>query len=101
MKDEAHGVPMNFSGTKPSEPLPDISALMIRTKEGNAKALLANAITLLRYDPAWWDVLAFNEFSLYTTTKKPAPWQKVAGANWTDNDDSLTANWLQHGRHPG
>jgi putative DNA primase/helicase len=96
MKDEPRGVPLNFSGNKPSEPLPDISELLIRTQEGNPKALLANAITILRYHPQWENVLAFNEFSLYVATKKPAAWQKQAGRNWTDYDDSMCADWLQH-----
>lgn len=69
---------------------------MILTGDGKPKACLANAITALRYDPAWWGVLAFNEFSLYTVTKKPAPWQQSAGVNWTDYDDSRAADWLQH-----
>jgi putative DNA primase/helicase len=93
------GLPMDFSPParkKTPEALADISALMIRTKEGHPKALLANAITALRYDPAWWDVLAFNEFSLYVVTKKPAPWKKEPGRNWTDYDDSMCADWLQH-----
>jgi Predicted P-loop ATPase and inactivated derivatives len=75
---------------------PDISVMLIRTKDDTPKACLANAIAALRYHPAWVGVLAFNEFSLYTTTKKPAPWQKVAGNNWTDYDDSMCADWLQH-----
>jgi putative DNA primase/helicase len=52
-------------------------------------------MTLLRESPEWADVLAYNEFSLYVTTKKPAPWQKVGGGNWTDYDDSRTTEWLQ------
>lgn len=85
-----------FGNPKASEPVPDVSVLMIQTGDGKPKACLANAITALRYDPAWWGVLAFNEFSLYTVTKKPAPWQQSAGANWTDYDDSRAAEWLQH-----
>jgi putative DNA primase/helicase len=81
---------------KPSEPLPDISTLLIRTDAGNPKALLANAITMLRFDPAWSGILSFNEFSLYAVAKKSPPWEKKTGSNWTDHDDSLTADWLQH-----
>jgi hypothetical protein len=68
----------------------------LTAKDGSAKCLLANAITVLRESPEWQGVLAFNEFSLYVTTQKPAPWQKQAGANWTDYDDSRTTEWLQH-----
>jgi hypothetical protein len=63
---------------------------------GNPKALLANAITMLRFDPAWSGILSFNDFSLYAVAKKSPPWQKNSGSNWTDHDDSLTADWLQH-----
>jgi len=75
--------------------LPDFSELLIKTKEGTPKALLANAITALRFHPEWTGVLAFNEFSLYTVTKKQTPWQKPIGSNWTDYDDSMSADWLQ------
>ena len=65
---------------------------------GNPKALLANAITMLRFDPAWSGILSFNDFSPYAVAKKSPPWQKNSGSNWTDHDDSLTADWLQHAR---
>jgi predicted P-loop ATPase len=70
---------------------------MIVSKEGTYKAALANAITLLRHSPEWRGVLAYNEFSLYTVAKKPAPWpQSVPGENWTNSDDTRAADWLQH-----
>jgi predicted P-loop ATPase len=71
------------------------TGVIITNKEGGARSLLANAVTLLRESPEWTDVLAFNEFTLYITTKKPAPWQQRAGANWTDYDHSRTTEWLQ------
>ncbi len=68
----------------------------LASKDGSSnKGLLANALTLLREAPEWANVLAFNEFTLFVTTKKPAPWQKTVGANWTDYDDSRTTEWLQ------
>jgi hypothetical protein len=63
---------------------------------GAPKAILANAITALRCAPEWDGVLAYNEFSLYTVTKRKAPWQNSGGGNWKDFDDSRTAEWLQH-----
>jgi predicted P-loop ATPase len=74
----------------------DIGSTMIVTAEGKPKACLANAIAAFRYDPEWSGVLAYNEFSLYTVTKRAAPWQQKAGQNWTDYDDSRAAEWLQH-----
>ena len=70
--------------------------LMIVNDKERIMPLLANAITLLRNDAAWQGLLGLNEFSLYTTIRKPTPWGKAAGENWTDIDDIRTAEWLQH-----
>jgi hypothetical protein len=69
---------------------------LILGREGTPKACLANCLMILRQSPEWRGVLAYNEFSLYVTSKKSAPWQKTGGANWTDNDDTLLCEWLQH-----
>jgi predicted P-loop ATPase len=82
------------SAEKPGSELP--SGNLILTASGSPKALLANAITVLRESPEWQGVLGFDEFSLYAVSRKPAPWQKEGGANWTDFDDSCTEEWLQH-----
>jgi putative DNA primase/helicase len=74
----------------------DLSPLLIATKEGTPRAVLANAITMLRYHPEWNGVLAFNEFSLRVVNKKGLPWSEQTGRNWADCDDSLCADWLQH-----
>ena len=72
---------------------------LIVGENGKPKALLANAVLMLRQAPEWRGVLGFNEFSLYTVTRLPAPWpQSVSGRNWTDEDDGHAACWLQeHG----
>lgn len=91
------GVPLSFSSPVREEAkLPDVGELMLRTKEGTPRAVLANALTALRFDPEWSGVLAFDEFSLYAVAKKPPPWDKPAGSNWTDHDDTKAADWLQH-----
>jgi predicted P-loop ATPase len=60
------------------------------------KALLQNAILMLRHSPEWKNVLGYNEFSLFVTTLKPPPWPgSIAGKNWTDDDDTHTTCWLQ------
>jgi hypothetical protein len=74
----------------------DLSPLLIATKEGTPRAVLANAITMLRHHREWNGVLAFNEFSLRVVNKKGLPWSEQTGRNWSDCDDSLCANWLQH-----
>lgn len=70
-----------------------------RSHSGALKATLENAGLLLRYDPAWQNVLAFNEFSLYIEVDRAAPWElSKAGSPWTDYDTTMTLCWLQrHG----
>lgn len=64
--------------------------------DSTPKPILANAITALRTAPEWKGVLAFDEFALRTIAAKPAPWpSSEKGSVWTDQDDSLTAEWLQ------
>jgi hypothetical protein len=73
----------------------DWRALLIYTRSGQPRAILANAITALRHSPDWEGVLGYNEFSLYAVTLQPTPWQGPGNANWTDADDSLATEWLQ------
>ena len=67
------------------------------TKGGKLQpqALLANAMTALRYAPEWDGVLGFNEFSQQVQTMGVTPWGKAAGNPWSDADDSLATEWLQ------
>lgn len=80
----------------------DWRSLLIRgrqTKEGpgEPRALLANAVTALREAPEWRGVLAFDEFSLSTVLRQPPPWGHTPiAAEWTDHEDRLAADWLQH-----
>lgn len=65
-------------------------------KQGNIYPVLANAITALRYAPEWKGVLAFNEFDLMPMVMRVAPWGvSTSGHSWTDQEDRLTADWLQ------
>lgn len=77
-----------------TEPVP--VGQMILSEGGGTKPLLANAITALRTSAEWQGVLWFNEFTLYPVARKPTPWPKPTGANWTDTDDLRAADWLQH-----
>jgi predicted P-loop ATPase len=55
---------------------------------GSPKACLANAITALRFAPEKAGEIRFNEFSQGV--------EKTHGGWWTDQDDRLTTEWLQH-----
>jgi predicted P-loop ATPase len=68
--------------------------LLIKSERGTVLPILANAITTLRYAPEWQDRVGFNEFSSRIELLKPAPWRGTG--NWTDADDILLADWLQH-----
>jgi predicted P-loop ATPase len=74
---------------------------LLLTATHKPKSLLANAVTALRCAPEWQGVLAYDEFQLTTMALRPPPWLKHEDNSWepqrwTDRDDALTANWLQH-----
>jgi predicted P-loop ATPase len=79
-----------------TQPADDWRKRLIRNKSGDPKALLANAMTALRGAPEWTDVLAFNEFTISTVMKRSPVFGGQVGADWTDQEDRLTADWLQH-----
>lgn len=72
---------------------------LLVTPRGMPRALLANAITALREAPAWFGVLAYDDFSRETVIRaappwdaRMAPWEQRA---WSAHDDLMTADWLQ------
>ena len=69
---------------------------LLCSQNGNAKPILANAITALTHAPEWSSVLAWDEFATRPCTQERTPWHKAAGEEWTDQDDRKTADWLQH-----
>jgi predicted P-loop ATPase len=75
--------------------------LLLTPKTKVPKPQLANALIALREAPEWHGVLAYDDFALTTMMMKPPPWLKHQDNSWTpqpwsDRDDALTANWLQH-----
>jgi predicted P-loop ATPase len=60
--------------------------------------VLANAITALRLAPEWQGVLAYDEFRCNVVGVKPVPWGALPKNGWTDQEDRLTAEWLQRNR---
>ena len=74
---------------------------LLLTPTKTPKPLLANALTALRQAPEWQGVLAYDEFALVTMLMKPPPWLKHEDNSWTpiqwtDRDDVLATDWLQH-----
>jgi predicted P-loop ATPase len=77
---------------------------LIRSKASSDKnetsilPILANAITALRLAPEWQGVLAYDEFRCNVVAVKPVPWGALPKSGWTDQEDRLTAEWLQRNR---
>ena len=73
---------------------------LLTNREGEPRPVLANAIHALRTVPDWKDVLWHDEFAVTTVARNPPPWRvrssKWHDAEWSDHDDLLVANWLQH-----
>lgn len=62
-------------------------------KNGGIVSCLSNIYDILRDDPQWHGVLAFNEFSYVICKRKPPPFESEPG-EWDGNDDVQTAMWL-------
>jgi hypothetical protein len=74
---------------------------LLRSKvssENSILPILANAITALRLAPEWRGLLAYDEFRCNVVALKPPPWSAVPQNEWTDQEDRLTAEWLQRHR---
>lgn len=71
----------------------------ITDDKGNARAILANAITALQIAPEWKGLIARDEFGCRTLALKPPPWapptDNFIPRPWTDLDDIKTAESLQ------
>ena len=85
------------------KPLTDTSELwrehLLLAVSGAPKPLLANAITALREAPAWFGVLAYDQFAMETIVSGAPPWDfktlEWIPRAWQSHDDLLTAEWLQ------
>jgi predicted P-loop ATPase len=80
---------------RPGKATPDWRKWLILNTSDAPRAILANVLTALRGAPELHGALAFNEFAVRVETKRDLPWGKKSGELWTDNDDRLTAEWLQ------
>lgn len=65
----------------------------LRERRGELVDSLANVFDILSRHPQWHDVVSFDEFSCRTIKRKPPPFGGEVG-EWSDNDDSQTAMWL-------
>ena len=65
----------------------------LNRRYGELTGCLANVHDILKHDPEWQGVIAYNEFSLRTVKRKPAPSGGDA-SDWGDADDTRAAMWL-------
>ncbi len=76
--------------------------LLIKGSGGSRAPIVANALIALRECPLWREVLAYDESALRVVAKVRPPWgsavteRRCAPFPWTDQDDTRTAEWLQH-----
>lgn len=70
------------------------AAHIIKTDEGKAKNLLANAITALRHDEAWRGIIGWDEFALQTVALKNGP-AGIECGQWSGRNDLIATEWLQ------
>jgi predicted P-loop ATPase len=72
---------------------------LLITSTGSPRPLLANAIAALREHPAWFGVLAYDEFARETILLASPPWDARVSQwqqrAWSAHDDLLVAEWLQ------
>lgn len=80
--------------------LADWRAGILKTDKGKPRKVPANATLIFSHDPAWQDVLAYDEFAETIVTTKPPPWRacdapgKIEPGDWTDHDTTRAQNWL-------
>ena len=72
----------------------DWCSVLLRDERSRIMGILANAIIALRLAPEWKGVLSFDEFSRRIVTTRETP--RGCVERWSDQDDRLLANWLQH-----
>ena len=77
------------------------TAHLAYTKAGIPRAILRNAVTVLREHPGMFRVLGFDEFANRTMLLKVPPWEMPADVQWearpwTPQDDLACCDWLQH-----
>lgn len=74
---------------------------LLLNDDGEPRPILANAIHALRRAPEWQDVLWHDAFATVIVARQAPPWaidgkDDWTDTTWTDRDDYLVAEWLQH-----
>jgi predicted P-loop ATPase len=72
---------------------------LVKSATGAPKSLLANAITALRFAPAWTNVLSYDVFLNEAILDAAPPWDgsiyEWQPRPWSPQDDLLATDWLQ------
>ncbi len=83
------------SGAPASPESSDWTEALMRTRTGEARPILANALAALVGSPDWSGVLGFDEFAQRVVARKAPPWSRGKPGQWGDQEDRLAAEWLQ------
>lgn len=69
-------------------------ARLTRTDKGLIVPELANLVLILRNDPGWTGVIAYDEFAGRIVKRKRPPFEPSETGEWADIDDRRLALWL-------
>lgn len=67
---------------------------LARTDKGIIVPELANLVLILRHDPDWAGVIAYDEFAGRIVKRKAPPFSPSEAGEWLDIDDRRLALWL-------
>lgn len=67
---------------------------LARSEKGAILPSVDNVVLILRNDPIWRDVIAFNEFSSQVVKLAKPPFERGELGEWSDMDDIRLSLWL-------
>lgn len=66
-----------------------------RNEDGKIRNTPANVDLILRHDPGWLDVLAYDEFSYRITKRREPPFPGGRAGPWEETDATKAAVWFE------
>jgi len=72
---------------------------LARTEKGALLPTMDNVVGILRNDPAWRNVIAYDEFAGQEVKRSVPPFERGELGEWTDLDDARLELWLAEKYH--